>query len=195
MILSRYFFYVNNIIIFVIIRFKPMRYLLIILLFISCGEQEKAAPVLNQDTETSFIPATSRMVLKGDAQQLSTNWDAYQKFITELENFDHSIAAAQRLATSIDDMNVSIPEEIASQPVISRLKVLETRIKSYHALLTHNAYSTMDQQKRFDQVMIALDEFKIQLMEVFAQQKSKQNLLKNLEQLELELEEKDSVNP
>ncbi|GAK99012.1 hypothetical protein JCM19314_3043 [Nonlabens ulvanivorans] len=50
-------------------------------------------------------------------------------------------------------------------------------------------------KKRYDQVIIALDEFKIQMMEVFAQQKSKENLLKNLEAMELELEEKDSINP
>ncbi|WP_397302879.1 hypothetical protein [Nonlabens ulvanivorans] len=172
-----------------------MRYLFILLFLISCGETPETAPVVEQSTEISFDPATSRMVLRGEAQQLSTKWDAYQTFTTELENFDHSTAAAQRLATSIDDMIVSIPDEIANQPVKSRLKVLETRIKSYHALLTHNAYNTKDQQKRYDQAIIALDEFKIQMMEVFAQQKSKENLLKNLEAMELELEEKDSINP
>ncbi|PQJ31754.1 hypothetical protein BST92_07375 [Nonlabens arenilitoris] len=155
-----------------------MRYLLLLVLFISCGQKEEPVPVVEQSLETTFDPAMSRMVLKGDAQQLSTKWDAYQSFITELENFDHSTAAALRLATFIDDMTVSVPEEVASQPVKSRLKVLETRVKSYHALLTHNTYDSKKQQERYDLVIIALDEFKIQMMEVFAQQKSKENLLK-----------------
>ncbi|GAK88554.1 hypothetical protein JCM19298_3281 [Nonlabens ulvanivorans] len=171
-----------------------MRYLLILLLFISCGEIAETAPEVKQNKETTFNPATSRMVLKGEALQLSTGWEAYQTFITELENFDHTTAAAKRLTTAINDMTVSIPEDISSQPVKSRLKVLETRIKSYHALLTHNAYSSTEQQKRYDQLIIGLDEFKIQMMEVYAQQKSKENLLKNLEEMELELEENDTIN-
>lgn len=54
--------------------------------------------------------------------------------------------------------------------------------------------AAQNNKKRYDQLIIGLDEFKIQMMEVYAQQKSKENLLKNLEEMELELEENDTIN-
>ncbi len=170
-----------------------MKYINILLfaLIASCGQTEESKLVEEQKQESTFDPAISQMDLRGEASQFNTSWVPYQKFITELENFDHTTPAAQRLVLAVDDMTVSLPEKISKQPVKSRLKVLETRVKSYHALLTHNSYSKKEQQKRFDELIIALDQLKIQMMEVFLLEKAEENILKNLEESELELEEKD----
>jgi len=170
-------------------------YLIILFILVSCGKTAETDQVIEQEKQgLDFSPATSRMELKGPAIQFSTSWIAYQKFITDLENFDHTTTAAEGLNLSIDDMKVSLPESITKQSVKSRLKVLDVRVKSYHALLTHNSYSSKEQQKRFNELILALDQFKIQMMEVFELQKAEENILKNLEEMHLEVKEKDTIN-
>lgn len=169
-----------------------MRFLFILLLIVSCGKNQETLTVEDQKQEINFDPAISQMEVRGEARNISLSWQAYQTFIIELENFDHSITAADRLILAIEDMKTTIPPPFDKQPLRSRLKVLETHIKSYHALLTHNEYSNVNQQKRFDKVMISLDEFKIQMMDVYRLEKVKEDILKNLKEMELELEETNS---
>lgn len=170
-------------------------YIILLTLLVSCGDSQETPIIKEKKQELEFDPAISQMQVRGKATQTANSWSAYQKFITELENFDHSTAAAERLNLAVDDMIVSIPEEWTTQPIKSRLKVLETRVKAYHALLTHNSYETLVQQKRFDQLILALDQFKIQMMEAYELEKSDADLIKNLEELELELEELDTIVP
>ncbi|WP_438961827.1 hypothetical protein [Nonlabens sp.] len=169
-------------------------YTILFIFLVSCGDSQETPPIIEEKKELTFDPAISQMQVSGKATETANSWIAYQKFITELENFDHSTAAALRLNSTIDDMVASIPEKWTSQPVKSRLKVLETRVKAYHALLTHNRHETMVQQKRFDQLILALDQFKIQIMEAYELEKSDKDLIKNLEELELDLEETDTIN-
>lgn len=168
-------------------------YFILLLLAISCGKETKESQEEVVVQESNFDPAVSRMELRGEAANLLTTWTALQKFITLLENFDHTTASAQELNTAVDDMAASLPEDITSQPVLSRLKVLETRVKAYHALLDHNSFAIAEQQKRFNLLIKALDQFKIQLMEVYELEKSQDELIKNLEELEKELDETDSI--
>lgn len=169
-------------------------YILLLTLIISCGQENETAIIEVKKQEVPFTPTFSQIDLKGTAASFSDKWSAYQKFITELENFDHTAAAAKRLTISIDDMIASVPEKLNTQPFNSRLKVLETRVKSYHALLTHNSSEIVTQQKRYDQLIVSLDQFKMQMMEVFELEKSKEDLLKNLEEMELDFKETDTIN-
>lgn len=166
---------------------------LVLLLTISCGNHDEVAPVEKTEQEAAFNPTPSRMELRGTAAQFNTTWLAYQKFMTELENLDHTATAALRLNTAVDEMQLNVPEQLLTQAFISRLKVLETRVKSYHALLTHNSYKVAVQQKRYDQLILSLDQVKIQMMEVFELEKSQEDLFKTLEELEMELVEKDTI--
>ncbi|MGJ8683289.1 MAG: hypothetical protein ACSHWW_01610 [Nonlabens sp.] len=170
-----------------------MRFILLLFLIVSCGEKNAPIESNNTESEIAFDPAVSQMELIGDAARFNTTWVAYQKFITELENFDHSTAAAERLILAVDDMDVSLPEELNKQPVRSRLKVLETRVKSYHALLTHNSYEVSTQQDRYDQLITALDGLKIQMMEVFLLKKAEESILENLEDNLNDLEENNDA--
>jgi len=169
-------------------------YIFAIFLLLSCNSQEKDENQIPEETEAVTITHTlSQMQLVGKAQTIALHWVAYQEFLTSLENLDHTAASCELLIAHLNEMKTSIPEEFKEQGVLSRFKVLETRVKSYHSLLTHTQIDSDKQQKRFDQLILALDQFKIQLMDKFIADQQIDNLLKNLEENELHLDQPDST--
>ncbi len=165
-------------------------YLILLIIAVSCtskGNQE--VEEVEQIQEVTINHTLSQMQLVGEAQTVASQWIAYQEFITSLENLDHTTASSKQLVTHINDMKLTIPESFLEQGILSRFKVLETRVKSYNSLLTHTQIDPKEQQKRFDQLVISLDQLKIQMMDKFIAQQQEENLLKNLEENELLLDQ------
>lgn len=168
-------------------------YIFIAFLFLSCNSQEKDEIQVLEEAEDVIITHTlSQMQLMGKAQTIAMDWVAYQDFLTSLENLDHTVSSSELLITHCNEMQATIPEEFKEQGILSRLKVLDTRVKSYHSLLTHSQIDRDNQQKRFDLLVTALDQLKIQMMDKFTAQEQEENLLKNLEENELKLDQPDT---
>lgn len=169
-----------------------MRFIFFILLAITLSCTSKKSQDKEEIEEKQRVTIThtpSQMQLVGEAQQIASQWTAYRDFITSLENLDHTIATSEILIDHISDMKTSIPDSFQEQGIISRMKVLETRVNSYHSLLSHNQIETREQQQRFNDLVLSLDQLKIQMMDKISATKQEENLLKNLEENELNLDE------
>lgn len=166
-------------------------WVIVLLLLSSCNSSTspKEEVITEKAPKLKITHSLSQIELQGIASASSQEWKAYQDFITGLENLDHTIASAEQLSTHIEDMKTSIPEKFNDQGLLSRLKVLETRVKSYHSILTHSEIDIATQQHRFNLLITALDQFKIQMMDVLKAQQQKESLLKNLEENELKLDQ------
>ncbi|MDP5077992.1 MAG: hypothetical protein NWQ19_07850 [Nonlabens sp.] len=173
---------------------KILTPILLMLLMVACTQKKRTdaaeTPVSDDDTA---IYAHSKMTLVGEAQQVAITWEDYQQFITELENYDHSKPATNRLTELADNMVASIPSDLIEQPVMSRLVVLRTRIGIYGSAIRNNSISKKERVKKYNDMILALDQFHIQLNEKLNYD---QNILDLLKTLEGEFEEPtDSIVP
>jgi hypothetical protein len=122
-------------------------------------------PMQEKNDATAVSYASSRMTLVGEAQQAALAWEDYQKFMTELENYDHSKPATNRLVELADAMSNTIPSTLAEQPVLSRLVVLRSRIGVYGSAIRNNNLSKNERIIKYNEFVLALDQLHIQLNE------------------------------
>ena len=173
---------------------KTLTSILLLLLMAACTQKKRSdftdKPVKSDGNATY---AQSKMTLVGEAQQAAITWEDYQQFITELENYDHSKPATNRLTELADNMVNSIPSNLIEQPVMTRLLVLRTRIGIYGSSIRNNSISKKERVKKYNDMILALDQFHIQLNEKLNYD---QNILDLLKTLESEFEEPtDSIVP
>lgn len=161
---------------------KILTPILLMLLMVACTQKKRTdsteTPVSDDDTA---IYAQSKMTLVGEAQQVAITWEDYQQFITELENYDHSKPATNRLTELADNMVASIPRDLIEQPVMSRLVVLRTRIGIYGSAIRNKSLSKKERVKKYNDMILALDQFHIQLNEKLNYDQNILDLLKTLE--------------
>lgn len=159
---------------------RSILFLLVSLMMVSCNDQVKMedTPDIINLAEIKF--AATKIALVGPSQSLASSWIEYTKFETALENFDHSATATDQLATLVVNMKSSIPEDFDSQPVRSRLLVLETRIKAYQSFLKHTSKTTAEYKNLYDAVTVALDNFRGQLNEKLVADEQMKELIEEL---------------
>jgi hypothetical protein len=175
-----------------------MRYilfLLIVLMVVSCNNQEKKEDAPNAINLAEIKFASKKIALVGPAQSLSSDWIEYTKFETALENYDHSANATDQLATLVVSMKGSIPKDFNSQPIRSRLLVLETRIKAYQSFLKHTTKTTVEYKNFYNAVTVALDNFIGQLNEKLVADEQMKELVEELKSdlRDLNATETDSI--
>ncbi|MEE2802076.1 MAG: hypothetical protein VX550_07840 [Bacteroidota bacterium] len=119
---------------------KGFPILLIFFVLFSCKKEEQAVAVTKTDPNALTF-AQSKMQLIGKAQQEVIAWSNYERFKNLLENLDHTPVAAQNLYDAAQDLSKDIPEELNSQEVVSRIKLVITRAGIYNSYIN---YSNVD---------------------------------------------------
>lgn len=123
---------------------------------------------------------TAKITLVGDAQQAALSWNDYQSFITELENYDHSKKATDRMTELVDNMSNTIPASLVEQPVSSRLVVLQSKLGTYKSAVRNTEMSKKEKVRRYNEFILALDQFHVQLNEKLNYQAKIDELLNTL---------------
>lgn len=145
---------------------KFLYYIFLTLFFTTCTanqqEQEDTA-AQNDDKIASYSSLKTR--LEGEAQQAALGWNDYQNFMTAFENYDHSKKATDRLTELVDNMPNSIPAVLVEQPVKSRLVVLQSKLGAYKSAVRNDEMSQKQKVERYNQFILALNQFHVQLNE------------------------------
>jgi hypothetical protein len=142
-----------------------MRLAVILLLFIaSC----KPAPVQESEVVDSIDFSSmnlqqTKMTLVDNAQKKALDWTAIQDLFTALENYDHSIGTTVKLIDYVDLMLEKPPESFRGQSIISRIKVLKTRIHIYQSYLGYRVKTNANLEKKYNDIIQALDDLILQM--------------------------------
>ncbi len=154
--------------------------LLLLALCFSCEKPVPSQPVENAvNLATIDLPETS-IALIGETQKIASTWESYTSFITGFENYDHSPKATTRLAKKAAEMRLNLPSEFDTQPVRSRILVLQTRLSQYASFLTYNNKTSDAHKKHYTQIINALDHLNGQLNEVIIYAAAEQALYDEL---------------
>lgn len=162
-------------------------YLIIAGLLINCTDHKNNTQnevIVKHEKTPAFMLKGSLINLSGTAQEISNNWKQMQEFTTSLENYDHSLSSTEIVVSHIEDMKITLPEEFNQPSIKGRLKVVETRFKSYQSYLNYNHIDRKEQEKRYNAILIAIDEFKIQLLDEINEQLQREDLLNKIKQLD-----------
>lgn len=140
------------------------RAFILLFLIISC----KPAPVQESEViETVDYAAmklqNTKMNLVDDAQKIALEWKAFQDLFTVLENYDHSIGATSSLIDHVDIMLENTPEAFQGQSIVSRIKVLKTRIHIYKSYLGYRVKTNKNLEDKYNAIIKALDDLILQM--------------------------------
>ena len=138
--------------------------------------------VLNQKVKSG---KTIQVTLQSEPNEIVVNWLAYITAQDEIRNLENVVEKAVPLSKIITELRSTVPEQLSSKAVMSRLVVLETKTKILEQL-------TRRQTLDADKVLVIAKElpqdfenFKLQLNELF---------LKTPDQFEIELDDRlDSI--
>ncbi|KQC32037.1 hypothetical protein AAU57_00890 [Nonlabens sp. YIK11] len=170
-----------------------MRYILFLffsLVLISCQEEKRDTVKADKvDVSQIQFPKT-QVALVGEAQGIASQWEAYTTFQTSFENYDHSIASTQRLATLAGNLRSNMIPEFDSQPIRSRILVLETRLRRYASFLGYTSKSADEYKEYYSNIIDALDNLNGQLNEKSYVDDLEQQLI---EELKSDLRDLDGV--
>lgn len=142
----------------------------------SAPEQEKKSDKNQEIIKRKFVSTQ----LIGEAQQIATTWKAYQNFTNELQLHDLSRKSTDRLIETVNAMKIDFPVDLTEQPVLSRLAVVETRLKIYRSYLSYTVIDQNEKLKRFNDFILAVDNFNLQLNEKPQYQQLEGTLLEQL---------------
>lgn len=162
-----------------------MRYILILFFLVANCQQDAAVEETPQPSfQVSNIDfKKSSVVLEGSAATNALGWNEYQSFVTGMENYDHSLAATIQLQEAVDEMIANPNPEFINLPIISRIKVLQTRLGVYSSFLNYNQKTEQDHLLKYNQVVTAWDELKTQMNVKFNEvDRTKQELIEQLQQ-------------
>ena len=135
------------------------RAFILLFLIVSC----KPAPVQEIEAVESVDYAAmnlqqTKMNLTDNAQKIALEWTAIQDLFTALENYDHSIAATIKLLDHVDVMLEDTPQAFQGQSIISRIKVLKTRIHIYQSYLGYRIKTNKNLENKYNAIIKALDD-------------------------------------
>lgn len=137
---------------------------IILLLLASCTKKPQGTDDTLVENDTLVISyARPQMTLVGEAQQAALLWTDYQNFMTELENYDHSKPATNRLVELAGSMGNSIPTALTEQPVQSRIIVLRTTLGVYASAIRNKTMSKNERIKKYNEFVLATDQLHVQL--------------------------------
>ncbi|MEN8816991.1 MAG: hypothetical protein ABF274_09005 [Nonlabens sp.] len=133
-------------------------------MIVSC----KPAPVQEIEAVESVDYAAmnlqqTKMNLTDNAQKIALEWTAIQDLFTALENYDHSIAATIKLLDHVDVMLEDTPQAFQGQSIISRIKVLKTRIHIYQSYLGYRIKTNKNLENKYNAIIKALDDLILQM--------------------------------
>ncbi len=140
------------------------RAFILLFLIVSC----KPAPVQEIEAVESVDYAAmnlqqTKMNLTDNAQKIALEWTAIQDLFTALENYDHSIAATIKLLDHVDVMLEDTPQAFQGQSIISRIKVLKTRIHIYQSYLGYRIKTNKNLENKYNAIIKALDDLILQM--------------------------------
>jgi hypothetical protein len=100
----------------------------------------------------------SKITLVNQAQKNALQWQVFQDFLTGLENYDHTITATNVLIDKVNTMLLDPQESFNNQAVMSRMKVLKTRLSIYKSYLGYTTKTPEQIKKKYNDITTALDE-------------------------------------
>lgn len=149
-------------------------------------EDEQSAPEPAQKTvqmTKQDLPET-RVQLVGEAASETATWEPYQKFMVAFQDFDHRTDSAGLLNELIDKMLASIPENIDEPTLRARLTALRTHVAAYESFLDYNYQNPELGRKRYNEIVNALDNFHLQIMEILERNLMQEQIEEKLRQLD-----------
>ncbi|WP_124978747.1 hypothetical protein [Nonlabens xiamenensis] len=157
--------------------------LIMLCLLLSCKKEVEV--VTSSTQKVSFADIKLRqpgIELIGKASRQMSEWPEYVDFSTRLENYDHSVAATRELVTAAQKMADTQVDHVDSQPVLSRIKVLQTRLGIYLSYLDYTVKDPEVRAEKFNDIIQALDELKDQInWKVNEYDENRRQLLEDLE--------------
>ncbi|WP_299113984.1 hypothetical protein [uncultured Winogradskyella sp.] len=145
-------------------------YILVLVVFFSCGDDNsKTTPKVleeqKQDTKTITAKAIESFkyndyILSEDAKKEVAQWTRFQELSTQisfLKKADVTFFTAEKdtLKVFLDSLKVSLPENINTNPINSRISVLETKLLKLNNDLTLDNYSVDNKLGSIRDLLIA----------------------------------------
>ncbi|MFC4723020.1 hypothetical protein ACFO5O_11860 [Geojedonia litorea] len=154
--------------------------LILILLSISCKNlSEKAAPVAlevnaNNNITESDIEKLDYVEynLSSDARNVLQDWQKYnelQGYVSFLKTLDFSFFNEEKtiLKTFLNDFNTEMPQSIKTAPILSRAKVLETKLLKLNSVMRLDNMDKATQLEAIQEFLTALSNFNLQVNKKF----------------------------
>jgi hypothetical protein len=177
-----------------------MRYLILLFFLVSNCQQE---PQIAEQQEKSYLISEldfnkSNLELKGAAMKKALEWNEYQSFVTGMENYDHSVAATVQLQEAVNEMVANPNAGFTDLPIMSRIKIVQTRLGIYSSFLNYSQKSAEDHLLKFNDIITAYDQLKAQMNIKFNEDDvSRQQLIDQLnreKRQDAQREKSDSLN-
>jgi hypothetical protein len=138
-------------------------FLLFILLLACKPISNEDAPNVKQIDYTAMNLSTSRMTLIKDAQKKALEWESFQDLVTGLENYDHTARTTNKIIDHVNNMLLTPEEAFQDQAILSRIKVLKTRLHIYKSYLGYRIKTPSQLEEKYNNIILALDELVIQM--------------------------------
>jgi hypothetical protein len=150
---------------------------------VCCQQQQEQDQNDKPDLKLSELQfQESQIALVGEASDLVSTWKEYQEFQTAMENFDHKARTAASLAILVQNLAPSLPAQLDAQRIRSRIKVMETRIKSYASYLNYTTRTASGHEQRYNDFILTVDQFKNQLNEKAQFDRIQRDILEELKE-------------
>ncbi|RIA08323.1 hypothetical protein OE09_0135 [Flavobacteriaceae bacterium MAR_2010_72] len=110
--------------------------------------------------------------LSSDAQKSLQDWQKYkelQDYVTFLKKLDFSFFNEEKtiLKTFINDFNTEMPQSIKTAPIVSRAKVLETKLLKLNSVMRLDNMDKAVKLEAIQEFLIALSNFNLQVNKKF----------------------------
>lgn len=156
-------------------------YIFILILFsISCknSSEEAATEVLESNTTNSITEKDIEKLdyvdysLSSDARNALQDWQKYnelQGYVSFLKTLDFSFFSEEKtiLKTFLNDFNTEMPQSIKTAPILSRAKVLETKLLKLNSVMRLDNMDKAIQLEAIQEFLTALSNFNLQVNKKF----------------------------
>lgn len=170
-------------------------------LFSSCGNDKDNTPLATQNNQiTTSIFGKNNHTPAVEAPrvlEITTEWGAYNDFKDDISKVNRNTiedlkVVSDRLVVSSDSLYRFIPDTLRTNPISSRLMVLQTRIKLLQQELNFDRLDSVKIEKHISEINNAHTNFITQMNEKFIKDGINQEQ-KEVEDREIEQRKRDSI--
>lgn len=129
-------------------------------------ETKQEEPKISAKTIVSFV--YKDYALSSDAEKAIIDWDKYKELETQLsylKKADLSFFKGDKesLKKFIDKLKLQIPSQIKTNPIISRLAIVETKLLKLNENLTIDNIPVKEQLKSIKELLVAFSNMNLQI--------------------------------
>lgn len=161
------------------IKFKNRLMLLLIIFFCACTKTEKASETSDNQNQRNDsmklklnITSFQKTNLSTDVDSVIIKWPVYINLKNEINRLEaytieDVISNMSTLEKAVDSLEKTIPEEIDTFPVVSRVNVLNTKAKHLLMLSSKQRPKLSDIKQIAEELPLEFNALNIQLNELF----------------------------